>query len=157
MGIIKLKNVNEEQTKNVAVDEKSVYNTDVESLENAEIQQENQREWENPAVLYEDETQTDEHSRCYVLNNGTAKSVFNAEAVNFFDEEDKKWKYIDNSLEEKAEAFESKNGSVKTKISKVNKGKKVEIVKSDKQLSWEYIGKWPRQPQNIFHRELHFA
>ena len=26
MGIIKLKNVNEEQTKNVAVDEKSVYN-----------------------------------------------------------------------------------------------------------------------------------
>lgn len=83
MGIIKLKNVNEEQTKNVAVDEKSVYNTDVESHENAEIQQENQREWENPAVLYEDETQTDEHSRCYVLNNGTAKSVFNAEAVNF--------------------------------------------------------------------------
>ena len=141
MGIIKLKNVNEEQTKNVAVDEQSVYNTDVESRENAEIQQENQREWENPAVLYEDETQTDEHSRCYVLNNGTAKSVFNAEAVNFFDEEDKKWKCIDNSLEEKAEAFESKNGSVKTKISKVNKGKKVEIVKSDKQLSWEYLGK----------------
>lgn len=44
-------------------------------------------------------------------------------------------------MEEKAEAFESKNGSVKTKISKVNKGKKVEIVKSDKQLSWEYLGK----------------
>ena len=149
MGIIKLKNVNEEQTKNVAVDEKSVYNTDVESLENAEIQQENQREWENPAVLYEDETQTDEHSRCYVLNNGTAKSVFNAEAVNFFDEEDKKWKYIDNSLEEKAEAFESKNGSVKTKISKVNKGKKVEIVKSDKQLSWEYIGKQTEGISNL--------
>ena len=30
MGIIKLKNANEEQTKNIAIDEQSVYGVDVE-------------------------------------------------------------------------------------------------------------------------------
>lgn len=34
-----------------------------------------------------------------------------------------------------------KNGNMRTKIYKANKGKKVEIAKSDKQLSWEYLGK----------------
>lgn len=141
MGIIKLKNVNEEQTQNVAVDEQSVYNTDVESREKAEIQQENQEQCQDPAVLYEDESRTDEHARHYVMNNGTEKSIFNAESVSYFDEEAKKWKPIDNSLKENADTYESKNGNMRTKIYKENKGKKVEIAKSDKQLSWEYLGK----------------
>ena len=141
MGIIKLKNANEEQTKNIAIDEQSVYGVDVEVNENTDIPQENQEQWQDPAVLYEDESRMDEHTRHYVMNNGTAKSVFNAESVSYFDEEAKKWKPIDNSLKENADAYESKNGNMRTKIYKANKGKKVEIAKSDKQLSWEYLGK----------------
>lgn len=141
MGIIKLKNANEEQTKNIAIDEQSVYGVDVEVNENTDIPQENQEQWQDPAVLYEDESRMDEHTRHYVMNNGTAKSIFNAESVSYFDEEAKKWKPIDNSLKENADAYESKNGNMRTKIYKENKGKKVEIAKSDKQLSWEYLGK----------------
>ena len=141
MGIIKLKNANEEQTKNIAIDEQSVYGVDVEVNENTDIPQENQEQYQDPAVLYEDESRTEEHARHYVMNNGTAKSVFNAEAVSYFDEEAKKWKPINNSLKENADAYESKNGNMRTKIYKANKGKKVEIAKSDKQLSWEYLGK----------------
>lgn len=141
MGIIKLKNANEEQTKNIAIDEQPVYGVDVEVNENTDIPQENQEQCQDPAVLYEDESRTDEHARHYVMNNGTAKSVFNAESVSYFDEEAKKWKPIDNSLKENADAYESKNGNMRTKIYKENKGKKVEIAKSDKQLSWEYLGK----------------
>jgi len=141
MGIIKLKNANEEQTKNIAIDEQSVYGVDVEVNENTDIPQGNQEQCQDPAVLYEDESRTDEHARHYVMNNGTAKSVFNAESVSYFDEEAKKWKPIDNTLKENADAYESKNGNMRTKIYKENKGKKVEIAKSDKQLSWEYLGK----------------
>ena len=141
MGIIKLKNANEEQTKNIAIDEQSVYGVDVEVNENTDIPQENQEQWQDPAVLYEDESRMDEHTRHYVMNNGTAKSVFNAESVSYFDEDVKKWKPIDNSLKESVDAYESKNGNMRTKIYKENKGKKVEIAKSDKQLSWEYLGK----------------
>ena len=72
MGIIKLKNANEEQTKNIAIDEQSVYGVDVEVNENTDIPQENQEQWQDPAVLYEDESRTDEHTRHYVMNNGTA-------------------------------------------------------------------------------------
>ena len=109
MGIIKLKNANEEQTKNIAIDEQSVYGVDVEVNENTDIPQENQEQWQDPAVLYEDESRMDEHTRHYVMNNGTAKSVFNAESVSYFDEEAKKWKPIDNSLKENADAYESNN------------------------------------------------
>lgn len=84
---------------------------------------------------------TDENSRHYVLNNGTKKSVFNAEATNYFDEKENKWKGIGNTLEENEDAFENRSGKLKTKISKVHKGKKVEVSKLDKQLSWEYLGK----------------
>lgn len=98
MGIIKLKNVNEEQAKNIAIDEQSVYGIDVEVNGNADVLQENQEQYQDPAVLYEDESRTDEHARHYVMNNGTAKSVFNAESVSYFDEEAKKWKPVDNTL-----------------------------------------------------------
>ena len=141
MGIIKLKNANEEQAKNIVINEQPVYGVDVEVNENTDIPQENQEQWQDPAVLYEDESRTDEHTRHYVMNNGTAKSVFNAESVSYFDEESKKWKPIDNTLKENADVYESKNGNMRTKIYKANKGKKVEIAKSDKQLSWEYLGK----------------
>ena len=87
MGIIKLKNANDEQAReNAALEEQQAYKLAVEVQVDAEIPQEESEQWDDPAVLHEDETRTDEISRHYVLNNGTAKSVFNAEPVRFFDE-----------------------------------------------------------------------
>lgn len=45
--------------------------------------QEEQEQWDDPAVLHEDEARTDENSRHYILNNGTAKSVYSAEPTSF--------------------------------------------------------------------------
>ena len=142
MGIIKLNNANNEQvTENVALKEQQAHKLVVETQVDAELPQEQQEQWDDPAILREDKRRINENSRHYVLNNGTSKSVFNAESVSFFDETEKKWKHIDNSLEEKEDVFESKSGKLKTRISKVHNGKKVAISKSDKQISWEYLGK----------------
>ena len=141
MGIIKLKNVNEEQQENVQPEGVQVFEAGVEIPVSEEKPQEEQEQWDDPAVLHEDEARTDENSRHYILNNGTAKSVYSAEPTSFFDEAEKKWKQIDNSLEDKGDAFENKNGKFKTRISKAEQCKKVTITQSDKQLSWEYLGK----------------
>ena len=141
MGIIKLKNVNEEQQENAQPEGVQVFEARVEIPVSEEKPQEEQEQWDDPAVLHEDEARTDESSRHYILNNGTAKSVYSAEPTSFFDEAEKKWKQIDNSLEDKGDAFENKNGKFKTRISKAEQCKKVTITQSDKQLSWEYLGK----------------
>ena len=138
MGIIKLKTTNDKQVRKSAEEKSQTHKTSVESRANERVAP---KQWTDPAILHEDETRINENSRHYVLNNGTAKSVFNAESVNYYDEQEKKWKYIDNTLEEKEDVFESKSGKFKTRLSKVHKGKKVTISKSDKQLSWEYLGK----------------
>ena len=51
MGIVKLKNANAEQDKNIAIDEQTVYGVDVEVNENTDIPQENQEQCQDPAVL----------------------------------------------------------------------------------------------------------
>ena len=141
MGIIKLKNVNEEQQENAQPEGVQVFEAEVEIPVSEEKPLKEQEQWDDPAVLHEDEARTDENSRHYILNNGTAKSVYSAEPTSFFDEAEKKWKQIDNSLEDKGDAFENKNGKFKTRISKAEQCKKVTITQSDKQLSWEYLGK----------------
>ena len=130
MGIIKLKNSQEKVEKvEEQMQEMSVVDT------------EDVKQWDDAAILREDETRTDEYSRHYVLNNGTAKTVVSAEAVNYYDDEEQKWKQIDNTLVEKEDVFESKRGKVKTEISKVKKGRKVKISKGEKAVAWEFVGK----------------
>ena len=131
MGIIKLKKAEKNK-------EQSVEN---QKLDSELSMQEVTEEWEDPAVLYEDTGRTNEHSRHYVLNNGTAKTVLSAEATNYYDEAEQKWKDIDNSLVEKDEVYERSCGNYKTQISKANKGKGVRVSKGEKVLSWEYLGK----------------
>ena len=138
MGMIKLKNLNKDSVEDIETRDKM---QGEEGIATSQTWDDVQEQWDNPAVLYEDETRADENSRHYFLNNGTAKSIFNAKPVNFFDAGEEKWKHIDNTFEEKEDAFESKNGKFKTCISKAHKGKKVAISKSDMKLSWEYLGK----------------
>ena len=97
--------------------------------------------WDDPAVLGEDESKITENSRHYVLNNGTAKSVFTASAMNFYDEDEKKWKTIDNSLEEREDCYEAKFGKFKAQIAKAEHKKAVKISGNGLSVSWEYLGK----------------
>ena len=125
MGIIKLKKKNED------------VEMAGEQQEQLVVETEEMEQWDDPAILWEDETRRDEYSRHYVLNNGTAKAVISASAVNYYDDEEKKWVKIDNTLVEKDECFESKRGKIKTEISKVKKGKKVRVSKDEKAVAWE--------------------
>ena len=149
MGTIKL-NAKEEIAESVAAGEELSERIAVTPAEGASVGETSVGTWDDPAVLYEDETKADENTRHYVLNNGTAKTVFSAVPANYYDEDEHKWKHIDNSLTEKSDAYENICGKVKTEISKTDKGKAVRLSKADKRLSFEYIGKDSSEvsPQN---------
>ena len=97
--------------------------------------------WDDPAVLKEFSEKTDETSRHYKLNNGTAKSVISAAQSNYYDEIEQKWKAIDNSLTETAQGYESTCGKYKTVFSKPEQAKSVKITTSGFEISWTYLGK----------------
>ena len=83
MGTIKLKKGNEKVEKvEQQLEEASV------------VIGEQVKQWDDPAILREDEARTDEHTNHYVLNNGTAKTVISAGAVNYYDDTEKQWKKI---------------------------------------------------------------
>ena len=106
MGSIKLKNINEEVIQEQSEEIKAVQEQAMMTEETLK----REKTWEDPAVLSEDEEHINEHSRHYLLNNNTAKSIFSAMPVNYYDEEEKEWKEIDNSLEEKEDGYEAKCG-----------------------------------------------
>ncbi len=150
MGIIKLKKNNEEVAANAdvaLVEEQEIIQDSEEIMDNAKT-------FKDAAVLYEDESRTDENSRHYVLNNGTAKAILSAESVNYFDETAKKWEEIDNTLQETAEGFENKQGKIKAKISKAQHGKKVEVRKAEKVLAWDYLGKQSLETMQVAVEDL---
>ena len=135
MGIIKMKTEKEEQV-NQAVASDAAY-----AVGDA-VRKEDETEFFDPAVLYEDASHTDEHSRLYYLNNNTAKSIVSAEAVNYYDEDAKKWRRIDNTFVDKGDTFETKSGAYKTAVSKADcPQKSVRISKKDYGVSWTYLGK----------------
>ena len=131
MGIIKLK-----RTKEESAEREKTFEAEPTVMEALETPQ-----WDDPAILKEDEAHIRENSRHYFLNNGTAKSIISAEAVNYFDKDKGKWRKIDNSFSETEEDFEAKLGRLKTKVKKPKRGKKVEVSGESIFLSWEYLGK----------------
>ena len=56
--------------------------------------------WGNPAILKEFTERADALSRHFKMNNGTAKSIYSASPVNYFDDISQSWKAIDNTLAE---------------------------------------------------------
>jgi hypothetical protein len=123
MGIIRLK-ANKAQQERVKQEKK---------------QEKAGRKWKDPAILHEDEKICTEHSRHYVLNNNTAKSVYYATPINYYDETEQRWKEIDNRLEEKETGYEGKLGRYTTKVVKVGQGRTVSVGDETCSLSWEYI------------------
>ena len=133
MGIIKIKQANEETTQEKVVEQEENSTTVKASSTN--------RGRKRTAILREDLSKKDENTSHYILNNGTAKTVITAEPTNYFDEETKEWKEVDNTLEDKGEIYENKRGKLKTQISKATRGKSVKVGKKDMSVSWSYLGK----------------
>ena len=100
------------------------------------------------AVISEDESQATENSRLYYLNNGTAVSVISAVPSNYFDEQEKKWKKIDNTLTEVGDNYENINGAYNARISKAEKKRSVCVGKNKHQVVWEFVGK-KRNPESL--------
>ena len=125
MGAIKIKKV-KEATKNN--EEKNV------------AAAKGKRKWTDPAVVREDTERTTAYSRKYVMNNGTVKTVYSAEPVNYYDEAEKRWKEIDGALTEKDDCYENACGNVKAEIFKLGRGKGAKVSKGDASISWEFVG-----------------
>ena len=102
--------------------------------------------WGNPAILKEFTERADALSRHFKMNNGTAKSIYSASPVNYFDDISQSWKAIDNTLAEKADTYEANGGNFKTEIYKPNVGKKLRMSSDGVSVSWEYLGKVSTNP-----------
>ncbi|MDE7395565.1 MAG: hypothetical protein K2M95_05570 [Clostridiales bacterium] len=137
MGIIRMGKKSEKKTAaDASVKKAAAQTTDVTAAQTTEKRH---ATWDDPAIISEYEAS--EHGRHYRLNNGTAKSVISATPVNYYDEEEKAWKEIDNTLEDCGDTYEAKGGKCRTQISKADKGKRVKISKGKAQVSWVFLGK----------------
>ncbi len=138
MGIIKMKDKSIDAAMDAAI-EQSADALQANAANRSQMQE--AEPYEDPAIRFEDETQTDEKSRLFYYNNGTAKSVISAAPVNFFDEQEKAWKRIDNTLEDKGDVYVTKAGACKTEITKAHVKKSVKVQKKDKEIAWTFLGK----------------
>ena len=75
------------------------------------------------------------------MNDGTIKSVVKTAAVNYYDETEKKWKEIDNSLVENEKEYSARLGKFTAGVSKPEYGEGVTLKNTDAEFSWEYIGR----------------
>ena len=137
MGGIKLKNLEEKPIIEEKIIEQKKAEPEVKTKPRVMRRPKNK----DASILIQDASKTTEHTKHYLLNNGTAKTVVSGQEINYFDANTKEWKEVDSTFEDKGDVYESKSGKFKTRIVKAENGKKVQVSKSGKIISWEYIGK----------------
>ncbi|MBR4335314.1 MAG: hypothetical protein IKP74_02560, partial [Clostridia bacterium] len=98
------------------------------------------KKWFDSAIIKEDESKTGSNERHFVLNNGTRKAVFSPSPMNYFDEEEKVWKPIDNSLKKTGDGYVARLGKYTAMLSKKDENETVEVGNGDDLISWEYLG-----------------
>ena len=98
------------------------------------------KKWFDSAIIKEDESKTASNERHFVLNNGTRKAVFSPSPMNYFDEEEKVWKPIDNSLKKTGDGYVARLGKYTATLSKKDENESVEVRNGDDLISWEYLG-----------------
>lgn len=96
--------------------------------------------WFDSAILKEDESKTTENTRHYVLNNGTRKAVFAPTRMNCFDETQKVWRPVDNSLKNTNDAYVADLGGYTARFPKASENETVEIADGADVIYWEYLG-----------------
>ncbi|MBR3686744.1 MAG: hypothetical protein IKL66_04590, partial [Clostridia bacterium] len=92
------------------------------------------------AIIKEDGSKTTKNSKHFILNNGTRKAVFSSGSMNYFDESEKAWKTIDNSLKKTEDGYLADLGKYTAKISKEKDNETVEVSNGAETISWEYLG-----------------
>lgn len=98
------------------------------------------KKWFDSAIIKEDESKSASNERHFVLNNGTRKAVFSPSPMNYFDEEEKVWKPIDNSLKKTGDGYVARLGKYTATLSKKDENETVEVKNGDDLISWEYLG-----------------
>ena len=96
--------------------------------------------WFDSAIMKEDESKTTENAKHFILNNGTRKAIFSQNGINYFDQKEKVWKPIDNSLKATNDGYLANLGRYTAKLSKNTENETIEISDGSDRISWEYIG-----------------
>ena len=139
MGIIKLNKKKEEQI--------------VSEKENLPVKKE-KKKYDNKKVVCEVEEKKNEYVSTYLLNDGTYEQIITSEASNYYDEEEKKYKSIDNELFLDGDVYKNKEGKYRFEILKPEKGNNVKISKKDSSISWEYLGKKNSRNELVLNQKL---
>lgn len=92
------------------------------------------------AFLSEIERKANKNQRHYRKNDGTAKCVISNANINYYDENEQKWKHTDNTITEVENCYETNLGKFNAKLSKNAEKSYIEVFDKDKSISWEYLG-----------------
>ena len=98
------------------------------------------QKWFDSSIIREDESRTTENTKHFILNNGTRKALFSPQNINYFDQTEKVWKPIDNSLKTTDGGYLANLGKYTAKLSKKTENETVEISNGSDLISWEYLG-----------------
>ena len=94
----------------------------------------------NKTILGEIENKAKQHERHYRKNDGTAMCVISNANINYFDENEQKWKHTDNSITENEDYYEANLGNFKAQLTKETGKSAINIFGKDMSVSWEYLG-----------------
>lgn len=81
-----------------------------------------------------------EYSKTYALSDGTLKSVYSSNPINYYDEQNKKWKEINASLKEVGDEYVSELGKYKTRINKNSQFIGVTFGDENTNIEWQFLG-----------------
>ncbi len=98
-------------------------------------------------LIKEEESKATINTKHFIANNGTEKVIVSSEALHFYDESKKKWRNIDNSLEDAEGGYSARFGKYKAKLSDGETTERVEVIGDKNAFSWEYLG--TRRPEKL--------
>ena len=104
------------------------------------------KKWFDSAIMKEDESKTTTNSKHFVANNRTRTAVFSSSNMNYFDETEKRWKLIDNTLKKNEEGYQAQLGTYTAKLPTLSENETVELSNGSDIIAWEYLG----TNQNVF-------
>ncbi len=94
----------------------------------------------NKTILSEIQEKAKKNERHYRKNDGTAMCVISNANINYFDENEQKWKHTDNSITENEDCYEANLGNFKAELTKEIGKSAINVFGKDMSVSWEYLG-----------------
>ncbi len=94
----------------------------------------------NKTILSEIQEKAKKNERHYRKNDGTTRCVISNSNINYFDENEQKWKHLDNAITETEDHYETTVGSFKARLSKDAEKSSVEVFDENMSISWTYLG-----------------